>query len=647
MREKPRLNKLLLVLFKLLIYLLIYSGFYLFSAAFFSTASPFIAFILTMLLVITNRGKLTDLIQKAVDKSFYRDLYKFKKRATQLERELTSTLDLDEELRKCIAFFKNQFGADQFGFFFLYDDVLRQIYPEPLPNAEFFLRLPEKDEYPGWWLKLKLYTVGKLLKEQSPPDEFLKYIHESQNYTVVIPLVSQGQLVGFVAFKESIRHLMAIPEMNDFVEEIFERISESLDNARAHWQVRRKSLENELFLQIVKSISSRLNVSEVLDKMLENLSLLVKYDAAMIALVDEEKMVLRHMVSKGYSPEAAKALSLKIGQGLVGWAIQHRQGLVTPDVSQTDQYFPGRAESRSQITVPIIVNDKAIGALALESNELNHFTRQDLETLTHFADLAAVALRNAQLYEDSLKKQYLESQLLVASRVQQALLPKRVPVVKNLNVEVINVPSQIVGGDLYDAFRIDEDRQALAIGDVSGKGAPGAILMAVAYAGFKSLFNGIDPPATIVAKLNKLLYDVTATGYYVTFFFAELNCAKGELTYCNAGHNPPMIVRANGEVVELREGGIVLGFMGDRTFNQATVAFQPGDLLVCYTDGVTEAMNQNDEEYGEERFVELLRNVADQPLKQIKSAVLESIENFTGSKEFADDVTLLLARIES
>jgi sigma-B regulation protein RsbU (phosphoserine phosphatase) len=209
------------------------------------------------------------------------------------------------------------------------------------------------------------------------------------------------------------------------------------------------------------------------------------------------------------------------------------------------------------------------------------------------------------------------------------------------------VPSQIVGGDLYDAFRIDEDRQALAIGDVSGKGAPGAILMAVAYAGFKSLFNGIDPPATVVAKLNKLLYDVTATGYYVTFFFAELNCAKGELTYCNAGHNPPMIVRANGEVVELREGGIVLGFLGDRSFNQATVAFQPGDLLVCYTDGVTEAMNQNEEEYGEERFVELLRSVADQPLKQIKCAVLESIEKFTGSNEFADDVTLLLARIDA
>ena len=647
MREKPRLNKLLLVIFKLLIYLLIYSSFYLFSAAFFSTASPFFAFILTMLLVITNRGKLTDLIQKAVDKSFYRDLYKFKKRATQLQRELSITLDLDEELRKCIAFFKNQFGADQFGFFFLYDDVLRQIYPDPLPNGEFFLRLPEKDKYPDWWLKLKLYAVGRLVKEQSPPDEFLKYIHESQRYAVVIPLVAQGQLVGFVAFKESIRHLMAIPEMNDFVKETFERISESLDNARAHWQVRRKSLENELFLQIVKSISSRLNVSEVLDKMLENLSLLVKYDAAMIALVDEEKMVLRHMVSKGYSPEAAKTLSLKIGQGLVGWAIQHRQGFVTPDVSQTDQYYPGRAESRSQITVPIIVNDKAIGALALESNELNHFTRQDLETLTHFADLAAVALRNAQLYEDSLKKQYLESQLLVASRVQQALLPKRVPVVKNLNVEVINVPSQIVGGDLYDAFRIDEDRQALAIGDVSGKGAPGAILMAVAYAGFKSLFNGIDPPATVVAKLNKLLYDVTATGYYVTFFFAELNCAKGELTYCNAGHNPPMIVRANGEVVELREGGIVLGFLGDRSFNQATVAFQPGDLLVCYTDGVTEAMNQNEEEYGEERFVELLRSVADQPLKQIKCAVLESIEKFTGSNEFADDVTLLLARIDA
>ena len=139
------------------------------------------------------------------------------------------------------------------------------------------------------------------------------------------------------------------------------------------------------------------------------------------------------------------------------WAIRNKRGSIIPDVSKDSNYYPARTQTRSQITVPIISREAAIGALVLESDELDHFKPTDLNLLTIFSGRAAIAIRNAQLYEDSVKKQRLESDLVVASKVQQTLLPKRFPTIEGLNIEVLNIPSQIVGGDLYDVFRIGDD----------------------------------------------------------------------------------------------------------------------------------------------------------------------------------------------
>lgn len=644
---KPRLNKPLLITFKLLIYMAIFAGFYLLSATIMSKPAPFVAFFLTILLVTVNRGKLTDFIQQLVDKGFYRDLYRFKKFADKFNRELNATLDWDTQLNNCRDFLKLHFGENESAFYLIENKELLNAHPGDRKNSTVEQMLPEPDAPSPFSRGTNFYPIEQLWREFPRYRPLFKALRDGHKFEYIVPLNGSNSVVGFLAFTDRINTYLSVPEIREFLNGLFLDMAETLENARTHAEIQRKSLENELFLKIVQNISSSLNVQEVLDNMLDSLSLLLQYDAAMIALVDENRMELRQMVSRGYSPNDEEAISLKIGQGLSGWVIQNREGVLTPDVTKNSQYYSARPDTQSQITVPIIVNEHAIGALALESNTLNHFTQKNLKLLTNFAGLAAIALRNAQLYEDSLKKQRLEGELLVASKVQQALLPRRVPVIDGVTIEVLNVPSLIVGGDLYDAFRIDENRQAIAIGDVSGKGAPGAILMAVAYAGFKSLFNEIDPPATIVAKLNNLLYEATATGYYVTFFFAILDRSSGQLTYCNAGHNAPILLRKDGSTVMLKEGGTVLGFLENRTFHQNTVDFRPGDTLVCFTDGVTETQNVDEEEFGDERLMQTLKtNLGEQP-KTLKIAILDDMRTFAGDCEFPDDVTLLIARLDN
>ena len=365
----------------------------------------------------------------------------------------------------------------------------------------------------------------------------------------------------------------------------------------------------------------------------------------MIALLDKEQKLLQQVVVRGFDTGPKGAVSFKVGQGLISWVIQNKKALNTPNVKKVSQYYPARKGTKSQITVPIISRDKAIGAIALESDELHHFTQEDLESLTFFSGLAAIAIRNARLYEDSVRKKQLESDLLVASKVQQALLPKRVPTIRGLRIDVINVPSRIVGGDMYDVFRVGTHRQGIAIGDVSGKGAPGAILMAVAYAGFKSFNSEIDTVATVVARLNKLMVEATTSGYYLTFFFGILDRKSHIFTYCNAGHNPPILLHKDLSTEMLSEGGTVLGFIENLAFKQTHVPVKQGDYLIFYTDGVNEVQNHSEEEFGEERLIETLKKNYGKTPRQMRLAILEEMRTFAEGCEFQDDVTLLIVKV--
>jgi serine phosphatase RsbU (regulator of sigma subunit) len=401
-------------------------------------------------------------------------------------------------------------------------------------------------------------------------------------------------------------------------------------------------LETTLLLEITKKITSTLDFEEVLESIVDSLSQLVTYDAAAIFLVDNKSGFLRHMVTRGYDRQALDRLPIKINQGISGQVIRLKKGIITPDVSKNPNYFPTEKNIKSQITIPLFSGEDAIGVMVLESKELNHFKQSDMKRLTTFSSLASIAIDNARLYEDSLRKERLESDLLVASNIQKALLPQRPPCIPGLQLEALNIPSQIVGGDIYDVFKIDNNRLGFAIGDVSGKGAPAAILMAVVYAGFKSLLKEIYQVSEIMARLNNLLEEATTHGYFATFFLGILHPEQNQLSYCNAGHNPPILLRKDKRIEHLEKGGMVLGFLSDQIYIQETIEIRSGDYLFLYTDGITEIRNAAGKEFGEQRLEKLLTDNYGKSPKEIKTSIIKALKKFSANMEFQDDVTLVI-----
>lgn len=403
-----------------------------------------------------------------------------------------------------------------------------------------------------------------------------------------------------------------------------------------------KSRESELLLKITKKITSTLNFEEVLESIIDSLSQLYSFDAAGIFLVDKKNGTLRHMAARGYNKKILDKIHIKINEGISGHVVQTKRGNIISDVASNPHYYMVRPQTRSQMTVPLFSGDNVIGVMVLESDQPNHYAKNDLERLTAFAGMAAIAIDNAELYKDSITKKNLESELLVASRIQKALLPQRPPNIQGLQIEATNIPSLIVGGDLYDMFYQSRKSLGVAIGDVSGKGAPGAILMAVVYAGFKSLLKEVFQVSEVVARLNNLLEQATTAGYFATFWFGILDAGKNTLTYCNAGHNPPIVLRKDKKVEFLEKGGMLLGFLPYQSYVQDKISFNSGDYLVLYTDGISEVKNMAGREFGEKRLVSIIKKNYGKSPVEMKNEILKAVEEFSGKIEFDDDITLLI-----
>ncbi len=645
MHLKPILNRPLLIFFKVLTYSLTYVSIHMLLEWMGGRSMPYVAFVLSMLIIVPNRGKMTAILQRFVDRSFYYSQYRMRKSILDFEQDLNPLMDFDELTRKMNRFLRKVMDDLPYLFYVYTGSCYELVNPE---TGEHFIQAPEINLLPEplhFDNNIRFHKISAL-KEDSLKFKTLAEKIDLDEYTYFLPLQAHNTLAGFLFLHKAIEYTLNNQNLKAAFLRLSGRGANLLENAQISSQIQRKSLESQLLLEVVTKITATLNLSDVLDAILDNLSQLMTYDAAAIFLVDKKQKHLEHTATRGYDTSILNRIKLKADDGVSGWAIQTQRGVIIPDVSKDPVYFALRPKTKSQITVPIISRDKAIGSLVAESNTLEHFSQEDLERLTLFSGLAAIAIRNAQLYEDSVAKKRMQSELVVASRVQQALLRKRFPTVPGVKIAVANVPSLIVGGDLYDIIRIDEDREGIAIGDVSGKGTPAAILMAVTYAAFKSLLKYMDPVSSVVARLNNLLYEATSPGYYVTFFYGIINVREKVIKYTNAGHNPPLLMRKDRSIELLDKGGTVLGFMPNQSYTRATVHVESGDYVILFTDGVTEIKNSSGEEFGEDQFIELLKSNYGAPPREMKALILKELMQYSGSSAYQDDLTLVIAYIE-
>ncbi len=300
-----------------------------------------------------------------------------------------------------------------------------------------------------------------------------------------------------------------------------------------------------------------------------------------------------------------------------------------------------------ELVVPMQMQGKTKGLLFLGKriNKLG-YTETDIEFVYSVGSLAIISLENQRLFREELEKQKMEEELEIARDIQKNLLPHSIPELQNYDFVASNISSKQVGGDYYDIIKLDDNNFCLAIGDVSGKGVPAALLMANLQAFLKTICKQGMHIETATGFINDLISENITDGKFITFFWGILNNQNKTFHYVNAGHNPPLLVR-NGEIKKLEKGGIILGVMKTFTpYNSEIVQLQKDDLIVFFTDGVSEAKNISDEEFSDERLEALALHVADKSAEEILKVIQKEIYAFSKDTPQSDDITLIILKVK-
>src|SRR5688572_13663904 len=308
------------------------------------------------------------------------------------------------------------------------------------------------------------------------------------------------------------------------------------------------------------------------------------------------------------------------------------------------------AASGVRMAVPLRTSHELVGVLLLGAPDgRDHFTNADRELLSGAADVFALLIENARLSDRALEQEKLRRDLALAGEVQRRLLPAQPPARSDAAFAAFTLPARTVGGDYYDFLELQDDRLAIAVADIAGKGIPAALLMSAVQASLRVMAAEPGLPSSrLVSQMNRFLHRSTATSSYATFFYAQLDIRGRRLHYVNAGHNPPYLVRRQGEVVEIVElstGGTVLGLFPEADYEDGSADLLPGDLLVAFTDGVTEARDTAGEEFGEERVKALLRAAAGASAEELSAALARQIREWTAGAEQHDDITFVIAKV--
>jgi sigma-B regulation protein RsbU (phosphoserine phosphatase) len=360
--------------------------------------------------------------------------------------------------------------------------------------------------------------------------------------------------------------------------------------------------------------------------------------------VDPKDGSINQVVGRGIPDTERDELHLKVGQGITGRVAETGVGVIAADVSKHPDYIPFRPETRSEMAVPLKAGDTIIGAFNIESDKPEAYTEHDLELLTAFASLAAITLERARSYNERMTARRLADELAIARRIQMTFLPSQDPVIEGFDISGINIPSADVGGDYYDFIPIVENQLGVAIGDVSGKGIPASLIMAAFRASLKAEIRNNFAIRAILFKVNNLLYESIERDNYVTAIYCVLDSKNRVLTFSNAGHNPPILRRANGKVEYLKEGGLALGTFPDSAYEERPISLNSGDILLFYTDGVTEAKNTNDEEFGIGRLLSGLEASKELKAKEIIESIVSEAKNFASVQSETDDLTLIVIK---
>jgi phosphoserine phosphatase RsbU/P len=507
----------------------------------------------------------------------------------------------------------------------------------------------------SYMLKLGQDLAGKVGASQSPqrtenlsdfPDS--ARIHRAlgirSQRVMASPLVRRGTLLGVIEvfFRESSRKFTDVELL--FLTALSYQIAVGLNYFKLSEQAERLSLEEEKLAEVSQRVSASLDLDELLDVIIDALRLLVPYDAAGIYLLDKSSQEIQRMVVYGYEISVDQNEILNVGRAAREIVSEQGTASILNDLEEHPAFLNARSAARSAMAAPILSNNRMIGVFTLESDEQDVYTRSDLALFEKFTHQVALSIEKAQLYRALLDKKRLEQELSIAREIQLSFLPASPPQLNGFEVAGLNIPSRLVSGDYYDFIRIVDGQWGLVVGDVSGKGIPSSLIMASFRASLLAEIRNNYAIRTIMAKVNQLLWESTDDHQFVTAFYGVLDEQRRILTYCNAGHNPIILIRADGSALRLETGGLILGAFSDSVYWEDFVQILPDDLLLLYTDGVTEIYNEAEEEYGVDRLQSLATLNRQRSAKEITQLVKDQILDFAADKTPQDDFTLVVLK---
>ncbi len=567
-----------------------------------------------------------------------------------LGRQVTAVLDLDDLLQKIPRLIGRLISFEAFAVYLLDERraELRSAYSVGYPVTDEPVRLKPGTGLVGAAVASEQPVLVNDLKADPRYIEFVP----GMNSEIVVPLLHKSRPIGALNILSRHPDHFTLRDV-DIVRQFGAHVAVALVNARLFDRSRRDADAFETLAEIGRDVASVLDVDELFVRIAQLTKRVIDYRTFGILLLNEERGELEMKLAVQYG-EKVEVPRVQLGEGLVGYAALHREAVLVSDVSQDPRYIKLVPDVRSELAIPLLLKDRCIGVVDLESPELDAFSKRDVEILTLLASQAAVAIENARLYEEvRANEERLEKELRFAQRVQTALLPAAPPKrPKGIEVAAAFAPARELGGDFHDYLSPDAHTLVVAVGDVSGKGVPAALYSAFAA----ELVRGRtfrrrylpdrSGPAGVLSSVNTILQQRQLEEYYCTLCYTVFDMKRRILTLANSGLPYPIRCSAEG-CAQIELPGVPLGSFQGSTYDEITFALHTGDLFVLCTDGVFEAMDAQGQEFTASRLLEVVGRLRDEPPSRIVDGIFAAVHAWRGETPPNDDMTAVAVRITS
>lgn len=558
----------------------------------------------------------------------------------EIGEQINSSLDLDHVLQRAAELIRRLIDYEIFAVLLL-DDRTNELY------FRFAIgHRPEVVEH--WRIPLGQGVTGRaavgrqpvLVRDVSKETNYLNAV-DSVRSELAVPLLFKGEAIGVLDIQSS--HLNYFHRSHqDILTLLASRIAGAIENARLFERTRRQAETLLLLNEVGREASSILDVNKLLERAAELVRRIIDYQILSLVLYDEKRSAFTRSIDVKYG----KRVQMKPASGtpgIVGAAFTLRKPVVVPDVSTDPRYVNVNPETRSELAIPLMHKDRVIGVLDLESPQLNYFTEEHVHTLSVLASQLAVAIENARLYEQVARDEArMERELRAARRIQSVMLPQAPREDYGLDLASRYVSARELGGDLYDFIRYGPQQLAILLGDVSGKGTAAALYGAVATGIIRSLAPLKLQPAELLRRVNQFVGEHKVEDRYMTLCYATWQRGRRRLRMASAGQSQPLLYR-DGHCQKLPLVGFPLGIFDEVTYDEWTATLAPGEILVLYSDGLTEGYSTDGEEFGAGRLCRLVEKHAAATADEIADQLVTEASRFSAGTQ--DDRTLVVVKV--